>query len=149
MRAAPDRSLALPQLSCCGPIEGPAVGPHTRDTRAFRNYHVAAPLKARLRWCCGGPRRTPLPQLSCCGPIEGSPNVEGRDSDAATFRNYHVAAPLKEALNRYYKNMAKYLPQLSCCGPIEGSRRTKKSKWKLILPQLSCCGPIEGRTLPR
>ena len=60
----------LPQLSCCGPIEGLIFRVHGSQLLPFRNYHVAAPLKVieggvAVLWVVG------LPQLSCCGPIEG------------------------------------------------------------------------------
>ena len=62
--------MILPQLSCCGPIEGLASGADPTDVVI-------------------------LPQLSCCGPIEGRPYSRVRRSVLRTFRNYHVAAPLK------------------------------------------------------
>ena len=44
---------AFPQLSSCGPIEGPRGGHGARSLCAFRNCQVAAPLKVaarRVRW---------------------------------------------------------------------------------------------------
>ena len=69
--------------------------------RAFRNYHVAAPLK------------------------ETTPAQIYDAIDA--FRNYHVAAPLKAGERRDFRRGDR-LPQLSCCGPIEGAHPTRATR---------------------
>ena len=109
--------LALPQLSCCGPIEGRQSRPRSPGSAAFRNYHVAAPLKV-VRAVAAYRGDDGLPQLSCCGPIEG-PRATPSFGRARPFRNYHVAAPLK-VRHRHVADRDVHLPQLSCCGPIEG-----------------------------
>ena len=135
------RPAFLPQLSCCGPIEAPATRRAQKRSWAFRNYHVAAPLKpSRARARCAA---LCLPQLSCCGPIEAARRTSGHERLHA-FRNYHVAAPLKRGGLSLPAGGVVPLPQLSCCGPIEAAATAYASITLGCLPQLSCCGPIEA-----